>query len=205
MVGLKSKIQNPIRAGTEQGQDVALDATKASLVYRQSPTEYLFLGVRMRILLSSKDTGGQFSLIESVMPPGGDGGLHLHANEDESMHLLEGELEVTIGDRTLSLAAGESYFAPRNVPHRIRNLNSTPARSILVTTPGGFDEFISQAGFRLTDGITPRIELPAPEQMAKLLKLGDKFGIKVMAPAAGRVAAAAESRCSTPRLELRRR
>jgi len=32
------------------------------------------------------------------MPPGGDGGLHLHANEDESMHLLEGELEVTIGD-----------------------------------------------------------------------------------------------------------
>ncbi len=22
------------------------------------------------------------------MPPGGDGGLHLHANEDESMHLL---------------------------------------------------------------------------------------------------------------------
>jgi mannose-6-phosphate isomerase-like protein (cupin superfamily) len=143
----------------------------------------------MRILLSSKDTGGQFSLIEGVMPPGGDGGLHLHGNEDESMHLLEGELEVTIGDRTLSLAAGESYFAPRNVPHRVRNLNNTPARSILVTTPGGFDEFISQAGFRLTEGITPRIELPAPEQMAKLLKLGDNFGIKVIAAAAGKGAA----------------
>ena len=52
----------------------------------------------MKTLLSSEDTGGQFSLIGGLMPPGGDGGLHLHANEDESMHLLEGELEVTIGD-----------------------------------------------------------------------------------------------------------
>jgi mannose-6-phosphate isomerase-like protein (cupin superfamily) len=34
------------------------------------------------------------------------------------MHLLEGELEVTIGDKKFSLASGESYFAPRNVPHK---------------------------------------------------------------------------------------
>jgi mannose-6-phosphate isomerase-like protein (cupin superfamily) len=111
----------------------------------------------MKILLSSKDTGGQFSLIEGLMPPGGDGGLHLHANEDESMHLLEGELEVTIGDKKFSLASGESYFAPRNVPHRLRNRSQTPVRSILLTTPGGFDAFISQAGIRLMEGITPPV------------------------------------------------
>ena len=62
------------------------------------PGDLHFSRVRMKTLLSSEDTGGQFSLIEGLMPPGGDGGLHLHANEDESMHLLEGELEVTIGD-----------------------------------------------------------------------------------------------------------
>ena len=75
----------------------------------------MFLGVRIKVLLSSKDSGGQFSLIEGLMPPGGDGGLHLHVNEDESMHLLEGELEVTIGDKRFPLASGESYFAPRNI------------------------------------------------------------------------------------------
>ena len=57
----------------------------------------------MKTLLSSEDTGGQFSLIEGLMPPGGDGGLHLHANEDESMHLLDGELEVTIGDTKVNM------------------------------------------------------------------------------------------------------
>jgi hypothetical protein len=37
----------------------------------RSPEAYMFLGVRMKIFLSSKNTGGQFSLIEGLMPPGG--------------------------------------------------------------------------------------------------------------------------------------
>ena len=157
-------------------------APKGVPVHTRYSETYIFLGVRIKILLSSKDTGDQFSLIEGLMPPGGDGGLHLHANEDESMHLLEGELEVTIGDEMFSLASGESYFAPRNVPHRLRNRSQTPARCLLLTTPGGFDAFISQAGIRLMEGITPPVELPTPDQMAKLLKLAEAFGIKIIAP-----------------------
>src|SRR5258708_35972098 len=120
-------------------------AQKSLPVHTRYPEAYTFLGVRMKILLSSKDTGGQFSLIEGLMPPGGDGGLHLHANEAESMHLLGGQLEVTIGDAKFSLASGESYFAPRNVPQRLRNRRHTPARSLLLTPPGGFEAVISQA------------------------------------------------------------
>jgi mannose-6-phosphate isomerase-like protein (cupin superfamily) len=160
----------------------ATAAQKSLPVHANHSETYIFLGVRIKILLSSQDTGGQFSLIEGSMPPGGDGGLHLHANEDESMHLLEGELDVTIGDKKYSLASGESYFAPRNVPHRLRNLSQTPARALMVTTPGGFDGFISQAGIRLIEGVTPPVELPTPDQMAKLLKLAERFGIKIIAP-----------------------
>jgi len=163
-------------------KDHKTTAQQSLLVHAQSPEAYIFLGVRIKILLSSKDSGGQFSLIEGLMPPGGDGRLHLHTNEDESMHLLEGELEVTIGDKKFSLASGESYFAPRNVPHRIRNRSQTPARSLLLTTPGGFDAFISQAGIRLMERITPPFELPTPDQMTKLLKLAEVFGIKIIAP-----------------------
>src|SRR5258707_1745565 len=157
-------------------------AQKSLPVHTRYPEAYTFLGVRMKILLSAKETGGQFSLIEGVMPPGGDGGLHLHANEDESMHLLEGELEVTIGDKKFPLTSGESYFAPRNIPHRLRNPSQTPVRSLLLTTPGGFDAFISQAGIRLMGGLTPPAELPTPHQMEKLLKLAEEFGIKIIAP-----------------------
>ena len=34
-----------------------------------APEMYIFLGVRLKILLSSKDSGGQFSLVEGLMRP----------------------------------------------------------------------------------------------------------------------------------------
>jgi hypothetical protein len=57
-------------------------------VHSRCPEAYMFFRGADENPLSAKETGGQFSLIEGVMPPGGDGGLHLHANEDESIHLL---------------------------------------------------------------------------------------------------------------------
>src|ERR1700742_2293495 len=85
-----------------------------------APT-YIFLGVPMTIVLSGAQTGGAFSLIEATMPPGGDGGLHMHTLEDEALYLLEGELHVTVGEDSFVLKVGESYFGPRNVPHRLQN------------------------------------------------------------------------------------
>jgi mannose-6-phosphate isomerase-like protein (cupin superfamily) len=151
-------------------------------MHKQHAPAYLFLGVRMKVLLGSADTGRQFSLIEGIMSPGGDGGLHVHAHEDESMHLLSGELEVTIGARTFTLVAGESYFAPRNVPHRLRNRGARPARGLLVTTPGGFDEFVSRAGAPIIGGVSPPSTPPTPEQIGKLMALAEEFGIAIIAP-----------------------
>lgn len=149
---------------------------------RQSPT-FVFLGVTMKVLLSSEQTGGQFSLIEGVMPPGGDGGLHVHYHEDESMVLLEGQLEVTIGDKVFELFAGESYFAPRDVPQRLRNRGTIPARAMLVTTPGGFDNFIAKAGVPLSDAaLSASLTPPEPHQLARLSELAEEFGIKILVP-----------------------
>ena len=152
-------------------------------VHSQSPETYLFLGVQIKILLSHRQTGGQFTLAEGIVPPGGDGGLHVHDREDETMHLLEGALEVTIGPRLLTLNAGESYFAPRTVPHRLRNLGAVPARSILVTTPGGFDRFITRAGMKIEAGAPlPEFAPPTPEQIGRLMTLAAEAGIRILAP-----------------------
>jgi hypothetical protein len=44
-------------------------------------------------------------------------------------------------------------------------------RSPLLTTPGGFDAFISQAGMRLIEGVMQPGR--TPDQMQKLLKLAE--------------------------------
>lgn len=84
-----------------------------------------------------------------MITPGDDAGLHMHAFEDETMHFLEGQLEVTIGDDVFDLRAGENYFAPRSVLHRLCNVMDRPARGIVVTTPGLFDAFIARAGMTM--------------------------------------------------------
>jgi mannose-6-phosphate isomerase-like protein (cupin superfamily) len=134
----------------------------------------------MTVLLSSEQTGGQFSMIEGVMPSGGDGGSHVHHNEDETMYLLEGALEVTIGDLIFTLKAGETYFAPRGVPQRLRNLGDRPARGVLVTTPGGFDGFVAKAG--IPQGSALPMAPPTPEDVKGLIQIAAAYGIEILAP-----------------------
>lgn len=143
---------------------------------------YVFLGVRMDIHLSSKQTGGAFSLIEAFMPPGGDGGLHVHTLEDETLHVISGELEVTIGDMNFTLSAGQTSFGPRNIPHRVRNKGNAEARVFLINTPGNFDQFVAQGGIPAAIAATLPPGPPTPEQIQHLLSLAEKFGAKVLAP-----------------------
>src|ERR1700754_167092 len=87
--------------------------------------------------------------------------------------LLEGTLDVTIGDRVCNLTPGETYFAPRGVPHRLRNPGKTSARGLVVTTPGGFDAFVARAGFPL--GAEIPASPPLANQMDQLLALAAEF------------------------------
>ena len=157
-------------------------AAKFATHITSAPT-YVFMGVPMTVHLSGAQTGGEFSLIEAAMPPGGDGGLHVHTREDEALHLLAGELYVTIGEENFVLKAGESYFGPRNIPHRLRNPGNVTARAMLINTPGTFDEFVRQAGVPIDEAIAPSGP-PTPEQVQHILALAERFGVKVLEPPA---------------------
>jgi len=55
---------------------------------------------------------------------------HRHPNSDETFLVLEGELIIDIGDKTLTLTRGEMITVPKNVPHRTR---PGTARSVNLT------------------------------------------------------------------------
>src|SRR4051794_20048340 len=72
------------------------------------------------ILLSGKDTGGRFCLIDMFVPPGGGPPPHRHDFE-ETFVILEGELEATFRGQKMSWRAGDTVNIPSNAPHQFHN------------------------------------------------------------------------------------
>ncbi len=151
------------------------------IIYFQEAPSYIFPGVNKQIHLSGEQTGGEFSLIGDVIPPGGDGGLHVHLCDDESVHLLNGDLQITIGQQTFTLTATQIYFAPRNIPHQLKNPGKVPALTLLINTRRIFDKFVSIAGALASQDASTAAISPV-HQLQRLLALADEFRVKMLAP-----------------------
>ncbi|EIP86103.1 putative transcriptional regulatory protein [Burkholderia humptydooensis MSMB43] len=60
-----------------------------------------------------------------------------HAGE-ELGYVLDGELELTLGDETWRLQAGDSFYFPSTEPHSYRNPGDTVTRVLWINTPPTF-------------------------------------------------------------------
>ena len=99
-----------------------------------------FGGLTIAVHVSAETSGGAFSVLEEV-PPLFDTPAHIHANEDEYFHILEGEHVITVGERDHVLGPGEGLFAPRGVPHAQRRVEEGVGRLLLIVAPGGLEGF----------------------------------------------------------------
>ena len=59
-------------------------------------------------LAEGKDTDGQFSLVEAVIPKGTEPPPHTHTREDEAFYLLEGGITFRLGGQTMEAGPGDS-------------------------------------------------------------------------------------------------
>ena len=105
-----------------------------------------------------------------VFPP------HVHQREEETFHVLEGELEIWCGGHTTRLRAGDTFFAPHGIPHSPKAIGTSAARYLITLTPAGFERFFREAASLEESGeATPEILVP-------LLK--DRYGCEMLPPLA---------------------
>lgn len=107
-------------------------------------------------LKTSEETGGEYTLIDIEVGPGGGNAPHYHKTYDEHFEVVEGQLEVLVGNETCVLRAGQIAVAPRNTLHSFRNATGEPARFLVEFRPGqtGFEKAMA-AGYGLArDGFT---------------------------------------------------
>lgn len=137
--------------------------------------ERRFLGLPTWIKASRDLTGGQFSLIEQIIPAGFESPWHVHHSEDEAFYVIEGQMSViTEGGSTL-LRAGGFAFGPRGLPHGFRIEGDGPARILLMTTGSDFAEFIAETSF-------PSDTPPAAPDMALLVAAAARHNIAILGP-----------------------
>ena len=94
--------------------------------------------------VSSDESGGGFAVYKEISPPGGGAPLHVHHATDEIFYVLEGEYEVTCGDRTFTAAAGAYAVLPRGVPHAFRNTADSPSTLLVTIVPGAYVKFFEE-------------------------------------------------------------
>jgi mannose-6-phosphate isomerase-like protein (cupin superfamily) len=82
----------------------------------------------MTFKASGEDTGGAYSLTDSVVPPRGGPPPHIHYREDEAFWVLEGDLEVLVGENRFGAGAGSFVHLPKGV--------TTPTRTSAPGPPG---------------------------------------------------------------------
>ena len=140
--------------------------------------EFVLAGVVMKRLLSGNQTAGQFCLLENRSDGNTRTPIHVHARDDETIYIVEGELTAAIDGRSRRLTAGESIFLPRGIPHQLMNVSGRPCRYILIGTPALFDRFLEQGGHELQPDEV--VGPPTREEVERLREASPRFGITLL-------------------------
>ena len=135
-------------------------------------------------LLTGAQTGGRYSLIDMLVPPGGGPPLHRHDFE-ESFTVLDGEIELTFRGETYPAGAGAVVNIPANAPHRFRNVSDRPAHLLCLCTPPGQEDFFLAVGDPLPSRNTPPPALSdaeKAERRARAQALATQYRPELLGP-----------------------
>lgn len=87
--------------------------------------------------VTTADSGGALFVLEIAHHAKGGPARHVHHNQDEWFHVIEGEYLIEIGAERHRLVPGDSAFGPRGVPHGWVHMTDGPGRIAFVVAPAG--------------------------------------------------------------------
>ena len=119
-------------------------------------------------------TGGSYALLEVTII--GDGPpQHIHKTEEEAFYVLEGEVNVLVGERTIHGTPGSFVLIPRGTIHTFFKAGSEPAKLLAIFSPPGFEQFFVEAV-----GSEKGIDTAA--FVEKAMSIAEKYNLEVVGP-----------------------
>ncbi|WP_264538253.1 cupin domain-containing protein [Flavobacterium sp. N1736] len=132
-------------------------------------------GGNYRIIISGKQTNGEYAVIEMSIPPGAGPNPHAHADFTETFFVLEGE--VSFKSELGNYIAKKNSFV--NIPkggivHGFKNESDKPAKLLCTVTPAGLDDLFEEiADYMETNKDSEK------ETKQKINSIFEKYGQKM--------------------------
>jgi quercetin dioxygenase-like cupin family protein len=138
-------------------------------------------GERIEFLRTAADTDGE--LLEFELELSADGrvpGAHVHPEQEERFHVLEGTMKFRLGMRTIVAEAGESVVVPAGRVHKFSNGGDGPARVRVEVEPAlDMEDLLTTTAELAHEGNVLRSGMPKPLHLALFVK---RFRREVRAP-----------------------
>jgi quercetin dioxygenase-like cupin family protein len=137
------------------------------IVTAEDAQKFIVIGDNQTIRLTGADTNGAYTLIEQCNVAGIGVPPHVHANEDETFHIAEGQVTFTVDGQEIVADAGTTVFVPRGVPHSFMTTGEGTNRVFLIISPPGLEAMFQEMH-----------QLPAgPPDMAVISGICERYGI----------------------------
>lgn len=144
------------------------------------------LGVVIRTLVATAETGGAMAALEYTAPPRFRGPApHWHAEITETFIGVAGTLTLHADAGEIALGPGAVAIVPPRVVHRFSNAGDEPARFLVVATPGaGLEGYFAElAQFIAESPVWPPAD---PDAVARIAARYDTFAPPVVPEGAPR-------------------
>lgn len=123
--------------------------------------------------VTGDDTRGAIDYFICEVAPHGGPPLHVHRNQDETIHVMSGRFKVRVGDREHTLDPGGFAYLPAGLPHAFLNLTDQPAELVVVFAPGGGHKFFEE--------LAPAIRTTTPDR-EEVAAIFERHGMTLLGP-----------------------
>ena len=138
-------------------------------------------GERITFMQTARDTNGELLEFELELSPDGSvPGAHVHPEQEERFHVLEGTMKFRRGLRRIVATAGDTVIVPAGTVHKFQNSGDDVARCRVEVVPALDMEQLLETTVELAiEGNVMRSGMPKPLHLALFV---GRFRREVRAP-----------------------
>jgi quercetin dioxygenase-like cupin family protein len=138
-------------------------------------------GESIEFIRTAAETDGELLEIELTLSPDGSvPGAHVHPEQEERFHVLEGKMKFRLGMKTIVAEPGDTVVVPKGRVHRFKNAGDGPARARVEVVPALDMEQLFETTAELAhEGSVTRKGMPKPLHLALFVR---RYEREVRAP-----------------------